>query len=219
MTQGGKRLIAAAAGGVLVVGAIFLAARHGRVGGGRAAGDGDDGRESPAQRWRGFAAGVPWISDLDGAGAPGAPGATGGPAAAKATEVKELMTTWRNAILSKDADTVVAVDGAFAREPRRYMGALVESAGTDDNERVRAFSTRVLGKLRSPLLGEVFAHLLEDPSPYVRQNAAWALGELGALPGGREAAQRAEAELRRLEQQDAARDVRLAANTALKRLQ
>ena len=50
----------------------------------------------------------------------------------------------------------------------------------DANERVRAFSTRVLGKFKQVELAETFERLLEDGSPFVRQNAAWALGELGA---------------------------------------
>jgi HEAT repeat protein len=129
------------------------------------------------------------------------------------------MDAWRNAIVGKDADTVLSLDGAFTGNPGRYAAALVKSATTDDNERVRAFSTRVLGKIGAPALAEVFASLLDDKSPYVRQNAAWALGELGVRPDGRAAAQRATTELRRLEQNDAAKDVRVAANSALKRLQ
>jgi hypothetical protein len=219
MTKGPKLWIAGGTGILLVVGAVFVfRARH--------AGDSEAARDEAAEgrdrRWRGFAAGIPGIPADDGAGASGAPGATAaGPAQAAEVleQVSAVMDAWRKAILNKDANTVLALDAGFRSHPGRFAPALVRVAATDENERVRAFSTRVLGKLRAPALAEMFADLLEDRSPYVRQNAAWALGELGARPDGREAALRAATELRRLGQHDAANDVRVAANSALKRLE
>jgi len=84
---------------------------------------------------------------------------------------------------------------------------------------VRAFSTRVLGKYKSPTLADTFDALLADKSPFVRQNAAWALGELAAQADGRAAAQRAVAELRHARAKDPAPDVRTAARGALARLE
>jgi hypothetical protein len=136
-----------------------------------------------------------------------------------AHEVAGAVASWRSAILAKDADTVVKLDGAFRAAPARYLDALIESASKDPNERVRAFSTRVLGKLRRVELTQTFERLLEDGSPFVRQNAAWALGELG--PGAIEpaAVKHALAELRHVRARDPAGDVRSAARDAIDRLE
>jgi HEAT repeat protein len=128
------------------------------------------------------------------------------------------MGTWRNAIVNKDADTVIAIDGAFANEPKKYLEALIKSAETDENERVRAFSTRVLGKRVNPECGPLFIRLLADKSPYVRMNAAWGLGELANTAEGRLVAKPALRALHRIEKQDSSPDTRTAASLAAKRL-
>jgi hypothetical protein len=201
----------------LVVGAgLFGLSRRARVG----SQTGGVAEQEGGSRWRGFAAGTPGVPGADGEGVePGAaaPGVAA-PSPVSQEQVDTAMSAWRTAVLNKDADTVLALDRAFTELPGPYRAALIKSAETDDNERVRAFSTRVLGKLRTPALVGVFAPLLDDKSPYVRQNAAWALGEMGARPDGREAARRTVAELQRLGQHDAAKDVRLAASNALNRL-
>jgi hypothetical protein len=138
---------------------------------------------------------------------------------AVAAEVGTSREAWRQAILTKNADSVLALDRTFMSSPDRYRGALVESAKKDADERVRAFSTRVLGKQKSPALAGLFEALLADKSPFVRQNAAWALGELAALEDGRAAARHAAAELRRARSKDPAPDVRTAAKDALARLE
>jgi HEAT repeat protein len=119
----------------------------------------------------------------------------------------------------KDAQTVVALDLAFRQQPEVYSPALAKSAETEGNERVRAFSTRVLGKLRRPDLEPVYERLLSDKSVYVRQNAAWALGELGAAPAGRVVAEHALPELRHVRSRDPANEVRLAAKDALNKIE
>jgi hypothetical protein len=129
-----------------------------------------------------------------------------------AHQVEAVMGQWRSAILLKDAGTVIALDMTFRQMPDRYTGALAKSAEADDNERVRAFSTRVLGKFKSPAEAPLYERLLADKSPYVRQNAAWALGELGA------AAEPAVAELQKASARDPATDVRAAAKAALGKL-
>jgi HEAT repeat protein len=136
-----------------------------------------------------------------------------------AAETASTLANWRRAILMKDADSVVRIDRAFVNSPDRYRAALVDSARSDGDERVRAFSTRVLGKLKSAALADVFETLLADKSPFVRQNAAWALGELAADADGRTAARRAVAELRHARAKDPAPDVRTAASGALARLE
>jgi hypothetical protein len=129
-----------------------------------------------------------------------------------AKEVEATMGRWRTAIVVKDAPSVVTLDLAFRQMPDRYRPALATTAETDDNERVRAFSTRVLGKLKNPTEAPLYQRLLTDKSPYVRQNAAWALGELGA------AAEPAVAELQKTSRRDPATDVRAAAKDALGKL-
>ncbi|MES1207403.1 MAG: HEAT repeat domain-containing protein [Pseudomonadota bacterium] len=124
-------------------------------------------------------------------------------------EVEATMMRWRVAILNKDAQAVIGLDMDFKQRPDRYRAALEKSAQTDENERVRAFSTRVVGKMRNPEEAPLFKRLLADASPYVRQNAAWALGEL------RGAGAVAVAELRRVRARDAEPAVRSAAKDAL----
>jgi len=126
-----------------------------------------------------------------------------------AHQVESLMVRWRGAILNKDAPTVVSCDMEFMERPDRYREALEKSAESEENERVRAFSTRVLGKMKNPAEADLFKRLLSDASPFVRQNAAWGLGEL------RGAASSALAELRRARARDAAPAVRMAAKDAL----
>jgi HEAT repeat protein len=96
---------------------------------------------------------------------------------------------------------------------------LIDSAETDAEPRVRAFSTRVLGKFKDPSCAPAFTGLLRNPSEYVRGNAAWALGELHHASGGREAARKALKTLRRLQQSDPSNQVRDAAALAVKQLQ
>lgn len=141
------------------------------------------------------------------------------PPEAIAKRVEAAMSSWRNAILVRDADTVVALDREFAATPERYGSALVKCAETDAEERVRAFCTRVLGKLRSSERAELFERLLFDKSPYVRQNAAWALGELAETTNGHMVTRHALAELRHVQAKDPAGNVRAAAKGALEKLE
>jgi len=114
---------------------------------------------------------------------------------------------------------VIALDRAFLGAPDQYRAALEASVNTETDERVRAFSTRELCKYKNPALAPLFEAKLADKSPFVRQNAAWALGELAAQDDGRTAARHAVAELRHARTKDPAPDVRTAAKTALARLE
>lgn len=211
-----------AAGPILLVviltaaGVAYWRHRHRPLGAPTAA---EVAEDSDVRRWRGFPAGEPAIEGAPPADA----GAGSGPGwtdkVITKTQLEGAMTAWRDAILEKNADAVLALDRAFAILPGRYGPQLVRLAETDPDERVRAFSTRVLGKLKNVELAEVFGRLLADRSPFVRQNAAWGLGELADLPSGRAAADVAFDELRRAQEGDPAADVRAAATMALKRLQ
>jgi hypothetical protein len=99
-------------------------------------------------------------------------------------QIDAMMKAWREAILGRDPDMVMMCDRTFVGDPLTFTPALVKSAQSDSDQRVRAFSTRVLGKFVDPTLIEVFRGLLADPNPHVRENAVWALGELGERAGG-----------------------------------
>jgi len=120
------------------------------------------------------------------------------------------MNDWRMAIIQMNADVVERVDREFAARAPEFIPALMVSAESDAEPRVRAFSTRVLGKLRPAESTELMRKLLVDRSEYVRSNAAWALGELG----DREAVGR----LRQLEKRDPAALVRQSAAESARKL-
>jgi HEAT repeat protein len=185
-------------GSLIVAAAVVILVTHHRARDRQALADG------AAERFRGFASGPA----RSGGGQPAAESPQ-----AVARAVDGTMLRWRNAVVAKDAETVVALDLTFRQLPDRYADALARSAATDANERVRAFSTRVLGGLRRSDLLPLYERLLADPSVYVRQNAAWAVGELGATGAGH-----AVAELRQLRARDPADAVRAAAKNALAKL-
>jgi hypothetical protein len=133
------------------------------------------------------------------------------PAVPEATRVANLMALWRQSIIVRDPEGVLACDRSFLDEPAVFLQALTESAQKDGEERVRAFSTRVLGKFTDPALAPTFLALLTDESPFVRGNAAWALGQLSPELG-REA-------LLKVQRQDRVASVRQSAAEALARLQ
>jgi HEAT repeat protein len=132
--------------------------------------------------------------------------------------VEAALADWRTAITIRDADAVTKLDSIFLEAPAAFLDALKKSAGSDDNERVRAFSTRELGKFKRAELAPTFTRLLDDKSPSVRKNAAWALGELGTGGEGRAAARQALAELRHVIKHDPADEVRAAARATLETL-
>ena len=122
-----------------------------------------------------------------------------------------IMKSWHAAIVTKNAETVETLDHEFAARPGEFVAALIENAQSDPEERVRSFSTRVLGKLRRPESLEALRQLCKDSSQYVRFNAAWALGELN----DRDAA----ATLRRLERHDPSSMVRQSAGDSRRKIE
>jgi HEAT repeat protein len=127
-----------------------------------------------------------------------------------APRVSDVMNDWRMAIIQMNAEVVERVDQMFAARPPEFVPALMASAESDPEPRVRAFSTRVLGKLRPGESTELMHKLLADRSEYVRSNAAWALGEL--------ADHDAVARLRELAKRDPAEVVRRSATESLHKL-
>lgn len=127
-------------------------------------------------------------------------------------QVATVMAAWRTAIVGRDTETVLTCDRTFVTDARTFTPALVQSAQSDGDERVRAFSTRVLGKFADPALIEVFRKLLADGSPFVRENAAWSLGEL------RDRASGVTGDLEKVRKGDQVEAVRRAATEALHRV-
>jgi hypothetical protein len=217
--QGTRKRLFAVGTAIVLVGAGALVVRHRR----QAEAPGSHAYEEPSpevqrDRWHGFEAGFDAPAPAPGGGAP-SPGHSD-PASKAVTpgQVASAMAEWREAILQKRAEQVIQLDQAFSLLPGRYGPELVRMAETDSDERVRAFCTRVLGKMKNPALVEDFQRMLADKSPFVRQNAAWALGELARRPGGKEAALAALDELQQAEG-DSVTEVRTAATNALKALQ
>jgi hypothetical protein len=221
----GRKLIGAAV--VLLVAvvggfvAIYRSRHHPAGGPGTTELAPEDERET---RWRGFAAQDPTI--VYPGGPP--PGPRPAPAAAPALDAgapaaplqdEAVMDKWRHGILEKNADVVVDLDSWFRAEPARFAPQLEVLAAGDPVDRIRAFSTRVLGNYKNIKAVGVFRRLMGDGSEYVRGNAAWAIGELADKPGGREAAADALGDLHRLQESDPSPDVRRAAEAALKKLQ
>jgi len=186
-------------GGVICLGGLGLWLLTGRSADLTASGPGGPG------------AGVPSFLPGEAEPAGAVPPAVLTPPVPETTRISNVMNLWRQSIVVRDPEGVLACDRGFLDEPSFYMAALVESAQKDSEERVRAFSTRVLGKFTNPELGPVFLGLLKDESPFVRGNAAWALGQLSP-DLGREA-------LLRVQRQDRVESVRNSAAEALARLQ
>jgi hypothetical protein len=192
-----------AAGSMAAVAVFGWLALHDR---GATRRQGSAGEQAGADRFQGFSS-----RPFSGVGPSAQPVAPETPEEAAAT-IDGVMSRWRGAILAKDAPTVIALDMTFRQAPARFTPALETSAQTDGDERVRAFSTRVLGKFKNADEAPLYKRLLDDKSAYVRQNAAWALGELGS------AGTPAVAQLQRASRSDPANDVRSAAKTALGKL-
>jgi HEAT repeat protein len=159
-------------------------------------------------------------ADPNGAGVPSSASAPRGPADATqpAAAVTAALQAWRAAIRGRDSEAVLSLDRTFRERPAAYAAALADSAQHDPDERVRAFSTRVLGKLKDPGNAALFEVLLDDASVFVRQNAAWAIGELAEDGPGDLSSGTAASRLRRVEIDDPAPEVRAAAGAALTNL-
>ena len=122
-------------------------------------------------------------------------------------QVTRVMELWRQGIQNRDQDIVLSCDQIFRERPAMFTEALLKSAQSDGEDRIRAFSTRVLGKFQNAALVPAFRRLLADHHAYVRSNAAWALGQLRSAE--------ATPDLDRLRRTDPVGEVREAAAEAL----
>lgn len=95
-------------------------------------------------------------------------------------QIGNVMNAWRQAIIIKNINDIKHLELAIKSYGQEAIPFLRKLALEDDDERVRAFATRVLGRKNLPELSSLFLDLLHnDNSPFVRENAAWALGRLG----------------------------------------
>jgi hypothetical protein len=99
--------------------------------------------------------------------------------ASRERQLGQLINTWRQAIITKNIQQIKQLDlsiKSYGNEAIPFLRKLVLEG---ENERVRAFSTRVLGRMCQIDLADLFVELLEkDHGHFVRENAAWALGRL-----------------------------------------
>ncbi len=124
-----------------------------------------------------------------------------------------VVREWREAVVTRNRNAITSMSLALLnRDREETLPDLLQLSQEDPDERVRAFAVRALGRMRDPAFRDRFLGLLKDDrSGFVRENAAWSLGELhvaedaGALesagatdesPRVREAAQAALVELR-----------------------
>ncbi|MGE0708748.1 MAG: HEAT repeat domain-containing protein [Planctomycetota bacterium] len=91
-----------------------------------------------------------------------------------------LAAGWRQAVVRAEREQVLAGANALRRAPDgvQQLLTLVE----DPHPKVRAFAMRELGRRADPALAPTFRRALVDSSPYVVENARWALAR---LEGGR----------------------------------
>lgn len=198
-----SRVAATVLGGLLVLTAVVVMVRRGgrpTVGGAGPEAGVSDGTNARAP-----------LPSVGASALPSVPSPSVAAPEPTSEQLASLMKSWHAAIVTKNAETVETLDREFAARPELFVGALMENAQGDPEERVRSFSTRVLGKLRRPESVEVLRRLLKDGSQYVRFNAAWALGELN----DRESAP----SLLRLERHDPSPMVRQSAGTSRRKVE
>jgi len=97
-----------------------------------------------------------------------------------AQKPEQLFKSWRQAIIIKNPANIEQLSITINGMGAEAIPFLNELALDDDNERVRAFAVRSLGRMRRTDLMPLFINLLRnDSSEFVRTNAVWSLGNLG----------------------------------------
>ncbi len=165
---------------------------------------------SPTPGTSGGQTGTAPASDTVRTTAPRTPEPVTRPPAATAAEA--IVRDWRTAILTRNRNGIEGnLRSLRALGDEESTPRLLELSRRDPDDRVRAFATRALGQMRDPAHTAHFLERLEeDRSPFVRENAAWSLGELGAVG--------ARSTLERIARDDPEARVRNAAQDALGRI-
>jgi hypothetical protein len=100
--------------------------------------------------------------------------------AAKERQTGRLFNIWRRSVLTKNISQINQLDSQIKACGDDAIPFLTKLAKEDGNERVRAFATRILGRMNNKELSALFTELLKnDTSAFVRENSCWALGRLG----------------------------------------
>jgi hypothetical protein len=106
-----------------------------------------------------------------------APAPAGVPAAPVRTDP---MREWQAAIQRKDANGVLGAQSMFLAREDDYRGPLMTMAREDPEPRNRAFSTAVLGRMRTTPPESFFIEKLQDKHDFPRRSALEALERLGS---------------------------------------
>lgn len=91
-------------------------------------------------------------------------------------DLSPTAARWRRAVILGQRREVL--QGALALRQAPDGERQLLSLARDGNARIRAYAFRELGRRRNPTLTPVFEAALADASPYVQENARWALSEL-----------------------------------------
>ncbi len=98
----------------------------------------------------------------------------------RSREIGVIMNAWREAVALKNIKLIEQLDLKIKGYGQEAVPFLRKSVLEDKDERIRAFAARILGRMRSSQLYDLFIDLLQkDTSELVRGNAAWSLQNLG----------------------------------------
>ena len=116
----------------------------------------------------------------------------------KERQIGRLFNIWRRSVLTKNISQINQLDSQIKGCGDEAIPFLSKLAKEDGNERVRAFSVRILGRMNNAELSSatpsvnpsthgsagqllpLFMELLKnDTSAFVRENSCWSLGRLG----------------------------------------
>jgi len=101
---------------------------------------------------------------------------------AKERQIGRLFNIWRKAVLTKNITQINQLDSQIKGCGDEAIPFLTKLAKEDANERVRAFTVRMLGRMDIKELSSLFMELLKnDTSAFVRENSCWALGQMGNI--------------------------------------
>lgn len=96
--------------------------------------------------------------------------------------VEDLVELWRVTVLRKDVRNWNAAREAVLGKWAEAKPLVRNLAENDRSDRVRAVNLRLLAERAAPAEAPFFAERLErDSSPFVRENACWALARLKAV--------------------------------------
>ena len=98
----------------------------------------------------------------------------------KERQTGRLFNIWRRAVLTRNISQINQLDSQIKACGDDAIPFLTKLAKEDANERIRAFATRILGRMNNKELSALFIELLKnDTSAFVRENSCWSLGRLG----------------------------------------